>query len=125
MSPGCREKTARASPRTTAKRSSCFSAIKRANLRIELEARMRCPKCNNEYSEGVTRCPHDGELLTDNTAFTPSANATARLDDADVEQKEVELGLTLANRFVLEKKIGAGAMGTVYEARDTKLRRPV
>lgn len=57
-----------------------------------------CPKCENCFSDEVNFCPHD--------------------------QTQTRLSLPgeqlLANRYFLEKRIGRGAMGQVYLAKDKK-----
>lgn len=57
-----------------------------------------CPKCELCFAEDVNFCPHD-------------QSPTKTL---------VPGGQLLANRYFLEKRLGRGAMGQVYLARDTK-----
>jgi len=70
-----------------------------------------CPGCRYHegairlYAEGITRCPHDGLALVE-----PNV-----LADADGDPF---LGTNVAGRCVILGKIGVGAMGTVYRARD-------
>ncbi|MCA1637664.1 MAG: protein kinase [Acidobacteria bacterium] len=58
-----------------------------------------CPKCEACYADNVNSCPHD--------------------------QTPTRLSLPgeplLANRYLLEKRIGSGAMGKVYLAKDKNL----
>ena len=57
-----------------------------------------CPKCEFCFADEVTYCPHD---QTQTRHSLPG-------------------GLLLAERYFLEKKLGRGAMGQVYLARDKK-----
>jgi eukaryotic-like serine/threonine-protein kinase len=59
-----------------------------------------CPKCQRSYAEGVTTCPHDGEVLR------PELVAV----DRDLKRGET------IGEYVIEGKIGSGTFGDVYRA---------
>ncbi|KAF0249806.1 MAG: diguanylate cyclase domain-containing protein, partial [bacterium] len=61
----------------------------------------RCPNCHQEYSDGVTMCPHDGQALI--PSFDPM------------------LGKLLEGKYRLESCIGVGGMATVYLATRTQI----
>jgi len=61
-----------------------------------------CPKCGTCYDSGITRC------ALDSTTLVP-----------------VALPRLLAGRYQVERRLGRGGMGTVYEAADTALERRV
>ncbi|HYZ85654.1 MAG TPA: protein kinase [Bryobacteraceae bacterium] len=61
-----------------------------------------CPRCGSLYSRGAVRCSREGATLT-----------------------PVHLPRILADRYRLERRLGAGGMGTVYEATDTALERRI
>lgn len=67
---------------------------------FKLKRKMReCPKCELCFNEDILFCPHDS-----------------------AETRHTLPGTTLlAGRYLLEKKIGRGAMGQVYVARDENL----
>lgn len=67
-----------------------------------------CPKCGRRYDAAATFCQKDGVRL--------------RLTD---EQVDPYIGQTLLDQFMIEEKIGAGGMGSVYRARQTTLHRDV
>src|SRR5262245_12970783 len=62
-----------------------------------------CPTCKNLWEDKMHHCPMDGQSLVD-----------ASLSDPLV-------GLLLDNKYKLEKRIGRGAFGTVYQAFHTQL----
>ncbi len=56
----------------------------------------RCPNCHQEYSDAVTMCPHDGQILMLNP--------------------DPMIGKLLEGKYKLENCIGVGGMATVYLA---------
>ncbi len=65
-----------------------------------------CPRCQDRYDDGSQFCPRDG----------------ARLERSDAG---VGIGAVLAGQFEVEEEIGAGAMGTVFRARQRGMDRHV
>ena len=56
---------------------------------------------------------------------SPATDAGARCEACGGERAEVAIPVLLEDKFVVERRIGAGGMGTVYRARDIGLDRPV
>jgi serine/threonine-protein kinase len=74
-----------------------------------------CAKCQRRYDESPqapSHCPADGAVL---------------LRAADVAEANGDpmLGRTLAGRFTIMARLGAGSMGTVYRARQVAIHRDV
>lgn len=67
-----------------------------------------CPICSERFAVGRAHCPHDGAPLG-----APAASLLAA---------DPFIGLTVCERFVLERLQGYGSMGRVYTARDTDRR---
>ena len=68
-----------------------------------------CPKCQRTYPDDTDFCPHDGAPLT--------AHAT---------EAEAQLAGQLSRRFRIVRRLGAGAMGTVFLAEQIAVgNRPV
>ena len=85
-----------------------------------------CPQCLGAFDEGTATCPNDGATLLgqDPAATLPVAAAlalAARRDDAT----DPLLGVTLAGRYLVRRRIGQGGMGVVYEATHTVIGRSV
>jgi serine/threonine-protein kinase len=92
------------------------AALKR---RVELEAKQRrdvlarlgeranllkeCPECRSCHDSSETVCPRDGRELV----------------------LALPIDRTVAGKYRLERRLGSGGMGAVYEATDLKLNRPV
>lgn len=71
-----------------------------------------CPLCEREYPEGTLSCSVDGRRPL--TAAVISA-----------AQGDTMLGATLADRYVIVGRVGAGGMGTVYRAEQRGMSREV
>lgn len=63
---------------------------------------VECPRCGNCYDTGSVHCTQEGATLV-----------------------PVHFPRLLADRYCLERRLGRGGMGTVYEATDTALERRV
>ncbi len=63
-------------------------------------------------SAKLPRCPHDGLALVSREALAEA-------------EGDPFLGITIADRFVIVGKLGAGSMGTVYRARQEAMGRDV
>lgn len=68
-----------------------------------------CPKCLTQYPPGTSRCEQDG----------------TELKLLVVDQEETLVGQTIDGRWVMERKIGVGGMGTVYLANQINIERRV
>ena len=81
-----------------------------------------CPRCRYRLqslsdatgtpNRSIPRCPHDGYALI-------PADSLAEADG------DPFLGVTVADRFVITGRLGAGSMGTVYRARQEAVGRDV
>jgi eukaryotic-like serine/threonine-protein kinase len=81
-----------------------------------------CPRCRHRVqsladatatpTRSIPRCPHDGYALI-------PAESLAEADG------DPFLGVTVADRFVITGRLGAGSMGTVYRARQEAVGRDV
>ena len=81
-----------------------------------------CPRCRYRVqslsaatappNRSIPRCPHDGYALI-------PAESLAEADG------DPFLGVTVADRFVITGRLGAGSMGTVYQARQEAVGRDV
>jgi eukaryotic-like serine/threonine-protein kinase len=76
--------------------------VERPSARPPADAFAECPHCGTCDSAGVVVCTRDGSALT-----------------------EVRLPRVLAQRYRLDRRLGRGGMGTVYEAADLELSRNV
>jgi len=62
-----------------------------------------CPRCGSCFDSDIVRCPHDQE----------------------VPVLRLPIERTVDGKYILERLIGRGGMGAVYEARDRRLNRRV
>ncbi len=71
-----------------------------------------CPRCRTAVADDVTACPNDGRRPVTREAF-------------DAAGGDPLLGATLAGRYTIVGRVGAGGMGTVYRAEQAPLGREV
>ena len=69
----------------------------------------KCPECGQQYSSDSVFCPFDGSKLDDAKSFDPVGDPL--------------LGETIDGRYKIDRVLGEGGMGTVYEVRHTTLVR--
>jgi tetratricopeptide (TPR) repeat protein len=81
---------------------------------------MRCPKCDQENPEAKSYCADCGTQLT--PAARPQASFTRTLETT---ADELVRGTVFAGRYEIIEELGAGGMGKVYRAHDTKLNEEV
>jgi eukaryotic-like serine/threonine-protein kinase len=71
-----------------------------------------CPHCRTTFTDDIRTCPHDGFRIVTR-------------DVLDAAAHDPLLGATLAGRYTITGKLGAGGMGTVYRAEQAPLGREV
>jgi hypothetical protein len=76
--------------------------VERPSARPAADVFVECPQCGMCDSAGVVTCSRDGAALS-----------------------EVRLPRVLGERYRLDRRLGRGGMGTVYEAADLELNRSV
>ena len=91
--------------RVAATVSACHS--RRLRIRPYLERRLLCSSCGSDAAQAFAYCPRCGAPLA---------------AQAEVES---QIGHTVAKKFRIEKLIGEGGMGKVYQARILALDKPV
>jgi predicted Ser/Thr protein kinase len=67
------------------------------------DALQLCPKCGRCYEQDATKCEYDGQTLV------PESGVSRVIED----------------KYVIDKLLGRGGMGSVYLATQTRLNRPV
>ncbi|NMC70249.1 MAG: protein kinase, partial [Myxococcales bacterium] len=73
-----------------------------------------CPKCGHQAGEDVIFCPQDGARLVGEED-----------SHEGVPRPDPRLGMVLAGRYRIVRRIGEGGMGVVYEAEHVELGKPV
>ncbi|MDP3275787.1 MAG: serine/threonine-protein kinase [Deltaproteobacteria bacterium] len=71
-----------------------------------------CPLCSAQFGDDQVHCPDDGRRLL----------SLAAIESA---QGDSMLGTTVADRYVVVGRVGAGGMGTVYRAEQVGMHREV
>ena len=71
-------------------------------------AKKKCPACSQLFAETAVFCPNDGKRLVD-----------------DEESPDKFVGLVLDAKYQVERLIGKGGMGNVYEAKHLHMGLPV
>lgn len=69
----------------------------------------KCPECGQQYSFDSVFCPFDGSKLDEAKSSDPVGDPL--------------IGKTIDGRYKIERVLGEGGMGTVYEVRHTTLAR--
>jgi eukaryotic-like serine/threonine-protein kinase len=83
--------------------SSLALLLERPGVQIQIgETFEECAQCGTCYDAGASNCVHDGSAL-----------------------RPILWPRLIANRYCLNRRLGQGGMGTVYEATDTALERYV
>jgi hypothetical protein len=83
---------------------------------------MQCPTCKQLLAEGVRFCPNDGTPLSETGATLADSTPTG---SRRPPSKELELPVTVGNRYQLTEMRGGGGMAKVYRAVDLTLEREV
>ncbi|MBX3250655.1 MAG: serine/threonine protein kinase [Myxococcales bacterium] len=98
---------------------------------------VRCPHCNLPHEAGTQTCPVTGEKIElkprRGSIPPPQLEPTWRTPIPDVPDVEVDdspsvtrlFGMVLDSKYRIDKLIGRGGMGIVYQAEHTGLRKKV
>ncbi len=70
-------------------------------------------------------CEHCHEEIPDGSRFCPLCGARLSQDTASIGRNATLTGQTLAGKYVIEKRIGSGAMGNIYKATHLDLGKPM
>lgn len=73
-----------------------------------------CPNCKADYTDNLVVCPRDGEPLLGRSPMVQNS-----------EPDDPLIGITIAEKYSIDRLIGKGGMGAVYEGRHLLLDRPV
>src|SRR5687767_16020580 len=83
-----------------------------------------CPGCGAENAEGARYCTQCGTQIS-HDASAPRQGAESGGPQPGAEEDDRWRGQTLGGRYCLRRKIGRGAMGTVFEAEHVRLQKRV
>ena len=64
-----------------------------------------CPACRNDYGSGEVFCPVDATRLV----------TTSQMSASPLDPNDPLVGIVLAGRYAVKRRIGEGGMGLVYE----------
>ena len=84
----------------------------------------RCVECGSTVMEGSRFCPACGAPVDEGDGAEEQSSAETD-DGIDVAAIRDELARSLAPRYEVRELLGRGAMGLVFQARETELRRLV
>lgn len=86
---------------------------------------LQCHNCQTTCDDQALFCPECGLALNDEAELTDPANSPSLVWHTAAPISEADLMQNSQQRLKIQRKLGEGAMGIVYEAFDTTLNRKV